>query len=58
MQLYEKNDFHFLEVHDVSQEDKGEVTCKVTNSQGTVTHTVELEVYSEFALLSLRVKTV
>ncbi len=47
-QMYEKNDFHFLEVLNVTQEDKGEFTCTITNSKGNVSHSIDLDVYSKF----------
>ena len=32
----------------MTEEDKGEITCRVKNSQGTITHSIELEVYSKY----------
>ena len=37
----------------MTEEDKGEFTCRVKNSQGTVTHSIELEVYSKYITASL-----
>ncbi len=56
-QMYEKNDFHFLEVLNVTQEDKGEFTCVITNSKGNVSHSIDLDVYSKLLLRAILIKS-
>ncbi|XP_060064239.1 myosin light chain kinase, smooth muscle-like isoform X2 [Ylistrum balloti] len=43
--IYEENDFHWLEVRDVTSEDSGSYTCMIRNSVGSNKADVDLDVY-------------
>ncbi|XP_033728727.1 myosin light chain kinase, smooth muscle-like isoform X3 [Pecten maximus] len=43
--IYEENDFHWLEVRDVTSEDSGSYTCVIMNSAGSNKADVDLDVY-------------
>ena len=49
--MYEQNGYHFLEVADVREEDKGHITCVASNSQGSVNVQAELQVFGKYSLL-------
>ena len=48
--MYEQNGYHFLEVGDLTAQDKGRVTCRVRNSAGSVSVDAELDVFGECAV--------
>lgn len=50
-QIYEKNDFHFLEVNDVQEEDKGTYSITISNHLGSESMSAELEVFGNFLTL-------
>lgn len=45
--MYERAGLHFLEIKDVCVEDAGSYTCLLTNSAGTATATVALNIQGE-----------
>ena len=45
LQLYDKNDFHFLEISEVTSEDKGSYTATITNDLGAAKCSAELEIF-------------
>ena len=47
LQIFTEKDFHYLEIVDVTTEDRGQYTCVIANSLGTTRVTAELEVYGK-----------
>ena len=49
VQIFTEKDFHYLEITDVTTDDRGQYTCVIANTMGTTRVTAELEVYRKYS---------
>jgi len=47
LQISEENDFHWLEITDITSDDAGTYTCTIQNSAGRASASAELEVFGK-----------
>jgi len=49
LQVTERGDFHILQISDVTLEDKGKITCTISNKLDTLSASADLDVFGKFS---------